>query len=170
MDMAGAIGKVGFWIESGLFFPEKVTKFTDLSGLGKGTLRSTVLENKPYLKYAIGADYNFKNGWYINGQYLHGFIHEKEAAPLGDYIVFALEKRFLNDKLKIIPVGGGLEIRDFNDIKNRYALILAPELSYYPVDNVEIDFGFRLLEGKGKTTFGGVKNNDDVYLRIKYSF
>ena len=76
----------------------------------------------------------------------------------------------MKNKLKIIPVGGGLEIRDFRAIKNRYTLILAPELSYFPVDNVEIDFGFRLLEGKGATTFGGVKNNDDVYLRVKYSF
>jgi hypothetical protein len=170
MDMAGALGKVGIWVEGALFFPKKVEMTTDITGLGMGALRSTALNNKPYIKYVVGADYTFKNGWYINGQYLHGFIHERGGDMLGDYFVFAVEKRLLNDKLKIIPIGGGVEIKDFSDIKNNYALIFVPEVTYFPFDNAEINFGFRILEGKETTTFGGVKDNDEVYLRVKYSF
>ncbi len=170
MDMAGAIGKVGIWGEGAIFFPKKVEMTTDLTGLGMGTLKSTALDNKPYFRYVVGTDYTFKNGWYINGQYLHGFIHEREEGMLGDYFVFALEKKLLNDKLKVIPISVGSEIKDFSDIKNNYALILNPEIAYFPFDNAEINFGFRILEGKEATTFGSMKENDEVYLTVKYTF
>lgn len=87
-----------------------------------------------------------------------------------DYFVFGVEKKLLNDKLKIIPLGGGGEIADFSDIKNNYAIMFMPEITYYPLDNAEIKFGVSILEGKETTTFGAVKNNDEAYLRVKYSF
>ena len=116
------------------------------------------------------ADYTFKDGWYINGQYLHGFIHERGKDNLGDYFVFGVEKKFLNDKLKITPIGGGGEIRDFSDIKNNYAIMFMPEITYFPFDNAEIKIGLRILDGKKTTTFGAVKNNDEAHLKVKYSF
>jgi hypothetical protein len=169
LDLAGAVGDVGVWAEGALFYPEKVSMFTDLTGLGMGIQDSTVLD-KPYFKYVIGADYTFKNGWYINFQYLHGFINERNEDGLGDYFVLGIEKRLLQDRLKIVPIGGGGEIGDFGDIKNNYALFLGPSITYYPFDNAEINLGLSIIEGKKTTTFGGVKDNDELYLRVKYSF
>ncbi len=170
VDLAGTVGDVGYWIEGALFYPEKMEMTSNLNKLGMEIKKSIILSKKPYFKYVIGADYTFKNGWYINGQFLHGLFHERENSALGDYFVFALEKRVFNNKIKIIPIGGGVEIRDFNDIKNNYALILNPEISYFPFDNAEINFGFRILEGKEVTTFGRVNENDEVYLKVRYSF
>ncbi len=170
MDAAGDIFGVGVWAEAAVFFPEEIPLTTDSTAAGGGIEESIALSDEPYVKYVVGLDYTFKNGIYINGQYLHGFIHERETENLEDYFMFGMEWKLLNDRLKIIPISGGVEIKDFNDIENNYALILAPEITYYPVDNAEIAIGFRWLEGKDSTAFGRVKDNDELYLKAKYSF
>jgi len=170
MDMAGAIANVGIWAEAAIFFPKKIKMITDLSALGMGVQESIALNDKPYVKYVIGADYTFKNGIYVNGQYLHGFIHERGEDNMEDYFMFGMEWKLFNDKLKIIPISGGIEIKKFNNIENNYALILSPEINYYPVDNAEVTLGVRWIEGKDTTSFGKVKNNDEVYFKVKYSF
>ncbi|MHA1360812.1 MAG: hypothetical protein ACTSRC_22035 [Candidatus Helarchaeota archaeon] len=170
IDMAGALGDVGIWGEAAMFFPEKIEMTTDLSALEMGVQESTSLDDEPYIKYVMGADYTFKNGIYINGQYLHGFIHERGKDNLEDYFMCGMEWKSNDDKLKITPLGGGLEIKDFKDIEKNYALIYSPEIAYYPVDNAEITLGGLLIEGKSSTTFGRVRNNDEMYLKVKYSF
>lgn len=170
VDMAGSIGDVGVWAEAAVFFPEKTILTTDLTALGMGIQESIALDDKPYVKYVLGADYTFKNGIYINGQYLHGFIHEKGTDNLKDYFMFGLEWKLLGEKLKIIPIAGGIEIKDFKDIENNYALILSPEIAYHPVDNAEITLSACFIDGKNTTTFGKVKGNDELYLKVKYNF
>ena len=170
LDMAGSIGDVGVWAEAAVFFPEKVTMTTDLTALGGGIQESIALDDKPYIKYVIGADYSFGNGIYINVQHLHGFTHERGRENLGDYFMFRLEWEHLDEKLKIIPFSGAIEIQDFEDIENNYALILSPEVIYEPVDNVEITLGLRWIDGKNTTTFGRVRDNDEMYFRVRYSF
>ncbi len=168
-DMAGTISDVGVWAEAAVFFPEKVMLTTDLSALGMGVHESIALDDEPYVRCVVGADYTFKNGIYINGQYLHGFIHERGRANLEDYFMFGIEKKFLNDKLKTM-FSGGVEVKDFKDPKNNYALILTPGIAYQPVDNAEITLGFRWIEGKATTAFGRVKDSDEFYIGAKYSF
>ena len=168
-DMAGTIFDVGIWAEAAVFFPEKIMMTTDLSALGMGIHESTALDDEPYVKYVIGADYTFRNGIYINGQYLHGFIHERGKDNLEDYFMFGIEKKLFDDKLKP-TISGGVEVKDFKDFKNNYALILSPEIAYYPVDNAEVILGVRWIEGKVTTAFGRVKDNDELYIRVKYSF
>jgi len=168
-DMAGTISDVGIWAEAAVFFPEKIIMTTDLSALGMGVHESIALDDKPYLKYVVGADYTFKNGIYINGQYLHGFIHERGKNNLEDYFMFGIEKKLFEDMLKI-TIFGGMAIKDFKEVENNYALIFSPEIVYYPVDNAEIILGVRWIEGKEITTFGKVKDNDELFVRVKYSF
>ena len=84
--------------------------------------------------------------------------------------MFGVEKKFFEDKIKIIPISGGVEIKDFEDIENNYAFILAPEILYYPMDSAEIVMGMHIIEGKDTTTFGKVKDDDEFYLKVKYSF
>lgn len=170
IDMAGAISGVGIWAEAAMFYPEKVGMTTDLSVLGMGVLPSVALDDKPYVKYVIGVDYSFKNNIYINGQYIHGFFHERGQDNLENYIMTALEWRSSDEKLKIVPLGIGAEIKDFKDVENNYALILSPEITYHPVDNAEITLGVRFIDGKNTTTFRKLKDNDETYFKVKYSF
>lgn len=169
-DMAGTVAKVGVWAESAVFFPEEVEMTTDLSALGMGIQTTTALDDEPFVRYVVGADYTFKNGIYINGQYLHGFIHERGKDNLEDYFMFGLEAKLFDDKLKVIPIAGGIEIKDFDDLDNNYALLFNPEMTYDPADNSEIVIGGHIIDGKETTAFGRVKDNDDVYLKVKYSF
>ena len=168
-DVAGSITDVGVWAEAAVFLPEKTIMITDLSALGMGVQDSIALDDKPYIKYVVGADYTFKNGIYINIQYLHGFIHERGRNNLEDYFMAGIEKKLFDEKLKI-TIFGGLEVKDFKEFENNYALILSPEIAYYPVDNAEVILGVRLIEGKDTTAFGRLTDKDEVYLKFKYSF
>ncbi|MCK4793271.1 MAG: hypothetical protein KAV87_56595, partial [Desulfobacteraceae bacterium] len=170
MDLAGSIAVVGIWAEAAVFFPEKVTMTTDSTALGGGIVESTALDNKPYIKYVVGLDYTFRNGIYVNAQYLYGFIHERGVDNLEDYFMFGMEWKLLNDRIKISPINGGVEIKDFENIRNNYAVMLFPEFTFYPVDSAEIVIGALFIEGKNTTTFGRVKDNDEIFLKIKYSF
>lgn len=168
-DTAGAVGDIGIWAEISVFFPEKTLMNTDLSALGMGTRESVALDNHYYVKYVAGADYTFKNGIYLNIQYLHGFIHERGKDNLEDYFMLGIEKKFFEDKLNA-KIFGGMEVKKFKDFKNNYALLVSPEISYYPFDNAEIGLGALIIGGKDTTAFGKVKDKDELYLKVKYSF
>jgi hypothetical protein len=168
LDMAGAIGNIGIWAEGAFFIPERVDMVLDLSLLDMGVQVSRILD-KPYFRYVVGADYSFKGGWYINVQYLHGFIHERKEEDMGDYFLLGIEKNLLRDKLKV-TLGGGAEIRSFAEMKENSAFLFFPEAAYYPFDNAEITFGYRFIDGKENVVFGRVKDNDEIYFKAKYSF
>jgi hypothetical protein len=171
IDIAGSISDIGIWAECAVFFSEDITGVIDLSNLGMPNQESIVSDDeKPYTKYVIGADYTFRNGIYINGQYLHGFVHERGRDNLEDYLMFGIEHKSFNDKIKIIPIQGGVEIKDFDNIEDNYALIYSPELNYYPYDNVEVTLGAYIIDGKDTTTFGKVDDLDELFLKVKGYF
>ena len=58
----------------------------------------------------------------------------------------------------------------FSDIKNRSAFFGEQELTCYPKDNVELVAGSYLLQGDSSTKFGQRRSNDEVYMKVKYSF
>ena len=171
-DLAGSIGDVGVWAEGALFFPDKYymdVTFPDPQ-YGMVTQQELVLDDKPYFKFVIGSDYTFKNGWYINGQYLHGFIHERGSENLIDYFLMRVEKKFMNDAIKIVPFGFALAIPDWKDIENNYGIAGGPEIDYYPIDALEIALGAYLIAGKGNNLFSNVNDLDEFYFKVTYDF
>jgi len=172
-DFAGSIGSVGIWGEGAVYMPEELAMATLAPSPTTGQMETTqtiVLDDKPYFKFVLGGDYTFKNGLYFNGQYLHGFLHERGKNDLNDYFTFRLEKTFLNDKFKLVPIGGAVAINDWDDMKNNYGLVYAPELSYYPSDNVELSVVPFIIDGKGANMFGSIKDLDEILFRLKVSF
>ncbi|MGB8658522.1 MAG: hypothetical protein WCE90_12180 [Candidatus Zixiibacteriota bacterium] len=169
LDMAGSLAKVGIWSEAALFFPERVKLTTDLSALGMGTVTSMALDNNPYIKYVLGADYTFKNNIYINGQYVHGIFYERGSGNLEDYLMGRVEWKNSDETIKLTPITVCAEVKDTKDIKNNYALVYWPEISYYPA-NSELTLGVRFIDGKSTTTFGRLNGKNEIYLEIKYSF
>ncbi|NLY89924.1 MAG: hypothetical protein GX085_09990, partial [Firmicutes bacterium] len=53
---------------------------------------------------------------------------------------------------------------------NNYALVLAPEVSWYPVDGAEITLGVNWIECAGDSLFSRFRDDDELYLKFKYSF
>jgi len=166
-DMAGTIGDVGIWAEGAVFLPEKKI-YTSITSPDE-TQEQLALDDKPYLKYVVGGDYTFKNGIYVNGQYLHGFYTDRGVDNMEDYFLIAFEKKFFHEDLKTRIVMAA-EVADFDDIENRSAYFGGPELTYYPKDNVELAAGSFLLAGDSSTQFGQFKENDEIYFKVKYSF
>ncbi|HCK99523.1 MAG TPA: hypothetical protein DHW42_05385 [Candidatus Marinimicrobia bacterium] len=173
-DFAGSIGSVGIWSESAaVYMPEELAMTTIAPSPTTGQMETTqtaALDDEPYFKFVLGGDYTFKNGLYFNGQYLHGFLHERGKDELNDYFTFRLEKTFLNDKFKLVPIGGAVAINDWDDLKNNYGLVYAPELSYFPSDNVELNIGSFIIDGKGSNMFRMIKGLDEIVFRLKVSF
>ncbi|OQX92793.1 MAG: hypothetical protein B6D58_01230 [candidate division Zixibacteria bacterium 4484_95] len=166
-DMAGTIGDIGIWAECAMFLPEK--KIYTIITSPNETQEQLVLDDKPYFKYVVGGDYTFKNGIYINGQYLHGFYTDRGVDNIEDYFLIALEKKFFHEDLKTRMVIAA-EVANFDDIENRSAYFGGPELTYYPKDNIELITGSFLLAGDSSTQFGQFKENDEIYFKVKYSF
>jgi hypothetical protein len=169
-DIAGAMGTVGVWAEAAMFVPERVNLITDLTALGMGIQESIALDNEPYVKFLLGADYTFKNGLYLNIQYLHGFVHERGWDDLRDYVMFGSEWNILNSKVKIMPLAGAIAIADFDALADNYAVVYTPELAYMPFDNAELSVGTRWIAGSENTIFGQLRDNDEIYFKVKYSF
>ena len=171
-DMAGSIGSVGIWAEGALTLPKKTYNYITLPHpqLGMITQKKVALDDEPYFKWVVGGDYTFKNGWYVNAQFLHGFIHERGKDNLNDYILMRFEKKYMNDALKIIPIGIAVSIPDWNDIKNNYGVAGGPEIDYYPIDALEISLGAYIIDGKGNNIFSRVKDFDEGFIKITYDF
>ncbi len=175
-DMAGSIGGVGVWAEAAIFLPEhEIVMTNDLTAFYPGspspvTQDSTILKKEPYVKFVLGADYNFADGTYLNVQYLHGFINERGRDELNDYFFVQLEKKFLEDKLKIVPLAGGFIVSDWGDIPNNYTIIYTPEVSYMATDNTEMILSAAIFEGKGNNIFTNFVDYDMLMFKVKYSF
>lgn len=176
-DIATSIAGIGVWAEAAAFIPEKnIVMTNDLSAFYPMspvpvTQDSLLLEkNKPYVKFVIGADYNFSDGSYVNLQYLHGFIHERGNDNMNDYFFLRYEKTILNNKLKIAPIGGGFIVTDWDNIQDNYALVYMPEIAYKATDNAEITLSAVIFDGKGDNLFANLKDYNMLMFKLKYSF
>ena len=167
-DLAGSFRSVGLWAEGALVVPETFVQV--IYPAWQPLLVKDTLLKKPYLKFVLGGDYTFKNGLYVNAQYIHGFLHERGPDSLRDYFVVRLEKRFHNDEVTLAPLTFAAEVADWDAPGDHYGYAWIPELKYAPTDNLEIRLGAFVLDGKPGTLFGRMKTHDEVFLRIKVSF
>ena len=175
-DMAGSIGGVGVWAEAAAFLPEnEVIMTNDLSAMYPMspvpvTQDTVMLSKEAYVKFVLGADYNFANGAYFNFQYMHGFMNERGADNLNDYFFVQLDKRFFDDKLKIAPLAGGFIVSNWDDVKNNYAILYVPSISYMATDNAEITLTAAIFDGKGNSMFANLTEYNMMMFKLKYSF
>jgi len=176
-DLVTSIAGIGVWAEAAAFIPGKdVIMTNDLSAFYPMspvpvTQDSLVLDKtKPYIKFVVGGDYFFSDGSYLNVQYLHGFFHERARENLNDYFFLRYEKTFLNNKLKITPIGGGFIVTGWNNIKDNYALAYMPEIVYKATINSEITLATVIFDGKGDNLFAQLKDYNMLMLKLKYSF
>ncbi len=175
-DMAGSVKGVGVWVEAAVFLPEnEVVMSNDLSAMYPASpvpviQDSIVLNKEAYLKFVIGADYNFANGIYLNVQYLHGFINERGTDNLNDYFFVQLDKKFFDDKLKVAPLSGGFIVSDWDDVENNFAIVYVPNISYMATDNAEISLSAAIFDGKGNSMFVKMSDYNMMMFKLKYSF
>jgi hypothetical protein len=175
-DLAGSLGSVGVWVEAALFIPEKEIILNISHNLPPGvfiippSFDSIVLKKNPYLKYVAGADYTFRNGIYVNLQYMHGFIHERGKGNQNDYLVLAFERSFFGDRLLVRPLAGGMAISEWDKPVSNYALFYTPEITWKGIDNLELGLGAFFFDGKGDNIFADLRDYNMVAVKAKVSF
>ncbi len=175
-DFATNVAGAGLWGEAALFLPaDSMVLTTDITALIPGaprpvTFDSTVLAKKPYVKFVLGTDYSFANNSYLNVQYLHGFINERGSKNLNDYFILRYEMNFLDNKLKIAPLSGGVVVNNWKNIKTNYALFYVPQITYMATDNVELNLSAGIFVGKGENLFSQLNNYNMLMFKMKYSF
>ena len=101
---------------------------------------------------------------------MHGFINERGTDNLNDYFFVQLEKKFFDDRLKITPLAGGFIVSDWEDVKNNYAIVYVPSISYMATDNAEITISTALFDGKGDNMFANLSDYNMMMFKLKYSF
>jgi hypothetical protein len=168
LDFAGSFFSMGLWGEAGLFIPEKVTTKTYITGFGLSDTKKVL--DEMYVRFVLGTDYTFKNGLYFNMQFIHGFDYEIGKDNLNEYLVTGVEKSFLSDRIKILPLTLILSTGDFGSISDDYGVGYIPEVQFFPADNVEIDLGGLILEGRGTNLPAMLKDMDSLFLTVKVSF
>ena len=175
-DMATSIGGVGIWAEAAGFLPQHEQILTiDMTPLFPGapnpiTQDSVILKKEIFFKYVIGADYNFANGSYLNFQFLHGFVGERGREALNDYFFVQYNLNFFENRLTVSPATGGFVVADWSDVKNNYALIYVPQVTYMATDNLKIELSTPLFFGKGENMFVKFKDYSMFAFRLTYSF
>ena len=80
------------------------------------------------------------------------------------------EKKFFNNQLAIIPIGGGFIVSDWGDISQNYAIIYAPQIKYHATDNAELALGAYIFNGKGDNAFVNLKDYNMLSFSLRYSF
>ncbi|MGK7369561.1 MAG: hypothetical protein ACNS64_05050 [Candidatus Halalkalibacterium sp. M3_1C_030] len=153
---------IGLWGEAGLFLPEKIDLISEINGMSG---RETQLDDQPYLKFTLGGDYTFRNGLYLNTQWMHGFDTERGSGQLNDYVVVRVEKEYFKDDV-LIALNSIVEMNDWDQM----GYGLSPELTYQAIDNFDAVIGAFMIWGEGGTLLNQWKELDQVFIRFRVDF
>lgn len=119
---------------------------------------------KDNLHYMAGLDYNLW-GITLSAQFIQEYILDYEAGMQNDELdntmTFMAKKDFLREKLWI-------ELFSYIGINNEDALI-RPKVTYNFADGFELLGGANIFLGDNGR-FGQYKDNDMLYVKLKYSF
>lgn len=74
-----------------------------------------------------------------------------------------------------MPLGGALEVGTWSGDRawldgSDVGCGVFPEVTYSPMDNVELEVGAFVVGGRGSSLFGAWDGTDQVYTRVKVSF
>ncbi len=121
---------------------------------------------KDFLNYMIGGEIS-PGKTFISGQFIQEIILDYDDLVVNDKIVntgtLLLSDTFVNETIK--PEIFVIYNFTHEDYWNRFSI------KYYPVDGVEIILAADILGGKkDNKLFSQFDDNDNVYIKLKYSF
>lgn len=151
---------LGLWAEAALYFHDAQTLTLEAHG---ETTEETLIDEGSFWKVAAGTDYSLFSWWYLNVQYLHGFVDEFGADNQDDYVVAGSDFKFFDNQL-VLRLFGIFNLQD-------QSFVAYPRLmtSFWP--NTQLDLGALLLEGKDDSKFGTAATGQSrVFLIGRYSF
>jgi hypothetical protein len=170
-NLRGSIWDIGVWGEAALIFPQGVELATvarDPLGNELPVPGLTSIDDEPYTKWVLGAEYTFSGGYFVNLQWVHGFFVELSGHKLHDYLFLVFRKAWLADTLELeINLGGEL---DHNRGRDALGWLFNTQLSYAPYDGSKIVLGYLMSRGEAGTTFDMFEQLDQAYLKFRVDF
>ena len=156
-----AIGGLGLWVEAALTKHDAVMVSLDAGALG--TLELTEVEKGSFWKVAAGTDYSILSWWYVNAQYLHGFVDEFGADDLDDYVVVASDLKFDSDRL-LLRLATIYQIQD-------QSYVVYPQLSSTHWQNTALSLGAFIMGGADDSKFGSpAAGQSRLFFNARHSF
>ncbi len=134
------------------------------------------VENEPFIKFALGLDYTFKGGYYLNIQYVRGFFNEVSRSALNNYLFAYMRKEFFDSSLHIQPSIGFEFDTDRDEVfgnkalRDEMAYILSLETTYIPFNTGKITLGGAMVRGDNGSNLKMFEKLDQVYLRFRLDF
>lgn len=165
---------IGVWAEVGVFFHDDLYLMIDgRQFLGYESIEA--LDTPPvkeheqghFVKVAAGMDYTIFPWWYVNVQYLYGFIDEFGKNDLKHYIVPAMDFKLGRDRF-VLRLAGIASASDGS-------FVAFPQLIMKPWSSMEWTVGAFLFSGlfglETDTKFGSpVAGASTVFTRATFSF
>ncbi len=170
LDLAGEVLTVGWWAEAAVTFPTEVLTTYESALFAKDP--DVALKKQPYLKYTLGLDYTMPWGTYLNFQFIQGFFTERSWQNLDHYFLLTLRHKLFNEKLSV-QVAVMWETDQFRDIAHNYGVVLMPELTWKPYDNIDLVLGYLGVwsaASPGNSLTLDMYKDDQAYLKVKASF
>lgn len=128
-----------------------------------GTKHAIEVEGGQFVKAVVGVDHSPFPWWYINVQYLHGFVDEFGSAYLDDYVVAGSDFKFFEDTL-LLRLFAILCIQD-------QSAVLYPQITVSPFAAAELTLGALFYFGAEDTKFGSpLTGPSTLFLKAKMSF
>jgi hypothetical protein len=154
------LGGMGLWGEFAMTFHDGVALDVQINDQ---LFRETQLKPGSFWKLTAGLDYTFTKWWYVNVQYLHGFVDEFGTEAIGDYIVAGSDFKTFDEQI-LLRLFGILDISGLS-------FIAFPSLSFKFWQNTELVAGALLHGGEPDSKFGNrTAGPNTVFLQGRYSF
>lgn len=121
---------LGLWAEVGVTFHDDLYRVIDSSAIGVPSDLEVEIEGGSFVKATVGMDYTPLPFWYINIQYLHGFLDEFGSGNLENYLVAGMDFKLAHDVV-LIRLFGIVNLDDGS-------FVLFPQLTFTPFSGGEI--------------------------------
>lgn len=129
--------------------------------------RETQVEPGFFWKLTTGLDYSITSWWYVNVQYLHGFVDEFGSENLGDYVVAGMDFKTFSEQMLIRL----FTIVELDTEPEEASAILYPELTFGFWQNAQLVAGALLHLGEHDTKFGNRTAGPNlVFFKGRYAF
>jgi hypothetical protein len=172
---------MGLWGEGALIIPQAQYDFrvelplnldvTPGDGVANPIreFQGAIVERRPFIKATVGADYTIGKHWYIQTQYLRGFIDDFGTGNIGNYLLAGSDLVFFGRHL----IFRFFALTDFpSNRSDRASVVLAPNIIMVPPwGYATLELGGFAFIGRNDTKFGQSATGSSIaYLKITGSF
>lgn len=145
----------------GGYYPERHFNTADQACLADGMIIA-----KPFSQLMLGADYQLSSALDLSVQGINERILDYESGIQNDenvmIVTLMLRGHFLSETVSPLF----FLMNNFED----HSMLMRMSIDWNYADNFTIMAGADFLNGKSDTVFGMYDDNDNVFLKVKYSF